>query len=237
MEIAFLISAFFAGVFMFLAPCTLPLVPGFLSFVGGDDRNKTIKNTLFFILGFSFVFISFGALVSFLGESLVVFRNTLSFLGGVFIIFFGLYILRLFRLPVFERSFQIFNFRGLKPYTKTGSFILGVSFASGWTPCVGPILASILLIAANTQTVLVGTFLLTVFSFGLALPFIITAILSHRFKNVIEKINKNTWVYKLGGVLLVLIGALLVTNNFYLFTRWGFQFLDFIGYEKILNLL
>ena len=89
MEIAFLISAFFAGVFMFLAPCTLPLVPGFLSFVGGDGRNKTIKNTLFFILGFSFVFISFGALVSFLGESLVVFRNTLSFLGGVFIIFFG----------------------------------------------------------------------------------------------------------------------------------------------------
>ncbi|MDQ5901572.1 MAG: cytochrome c-type biosis protein [Patescibacteria group bacterium] len=237
MEFAFLVSSFLAGVLMFLAPCTLPLVPGFLSFVGGEDKRKTIVNTLFFILGFSLVFIGFGVLVSFLGESLVIFRNTLSFLGGVLIIFFGLYILRFFRIPLLERSFKIFNFGKLKPHTKSGSFILGVSFASGWTPCVGPILASILLIAANTDTVLVGTFLLFVFSLGLAIPFLVTAILSRRINNIIQRINKNDWVYKIGGLLLVFIGFLLVTNNFYLFTRWGFQLLDFIGYDKILNLL
>ena len=237
MEIAFLLSAFFAGVFMFLAPCTLPLVPGFLSFVSAGEKKKVVINTLFFILGFSLVFIMFGALASFLGTKLLIARSVLSKIGGILIIIFGLYILRVFRLPFFERVRNIFHFRHLKPGNSGSAFILGVSFATGWTPCVGPILASILLIAGNTQTVLVGIFLLGIFSLGLALPFLITAILVHRTKNIFSKISEKKWVYKIGGFLLIFIGVLLFTDNFYLLLRWGFQFLNFFGYEKILNFL
>lgn len=232
-----MISAFLAGVFMFLAPCTLPLVPGFLSFVSAGERKKMIINTLFFILGFSLIFILFGALISFLGTKLVVARYFLSKIGGILIIIFGLYILRVFRLPLFEKTRNIFYFKNLKPGNSGSAFILGVSFATGWTPCVGPILASILLIAGNTGTVLVGTFLLAVFSLGLALPFLITAMLAHRMKNVFSKISENKWVYRLGGALLVFIGILLFTDNFYLLLRFGFNILDFLGYERILNFL
>ncbi|MDQ5883167.1 MAG: cytochrome c-type biosis protein [Patescibacteria group bacterium] len=237
MEIVFLIGAFFAGVFMFVAPCTLPLVPGFLSFVSAGEKKKVILNTLFFILGFSVVFILLGALTSFLGSKLFIVRSVLSKVGGILIIIFGLYILRVFRLPFFERATNIFHFKHLKPGNSGSAFVLGVSFAAGWSPCVGPILASILLIAGNTETVLVGTFLLSVFSLGLALPFLVTAILAHRMKNIFKKISENEWVYKLGGALLIFIGVLLFTDNFYLLIRWGFQALNFFGYEKILNFL
>ena len=237
MEATFLIAAFLSGVFMFLAPCTLPLVPGFLSFVGGHDRKKTIINSLFFILGFSVVFILFGVLAGLIGQKLVVVRGVLSKVGGVLIIIFGLYILRFFRLPFFVIYISLFHFRNLKPGNSGRAFVLGVSFATGWTPCVGPILASILLIAGNTQTILIGTLLLLVFSLGLAIPFLITAILADRVKNIFSKITKNDWVYKLGGVLLIFIGVLLITDNFYLFLRWGFQLIDFINYSSLLERL
>lgn len=237
MEPTFVIAAFLAGIFMFVAPCTLPLVPGFLSFVGGGDRRKTIINSLFFILGFSVIFILFGILAGLVGQKIVIVRAVISKIGGVLIIFFGLYILRFFRLPFFERGRSLFHFHHLKPGNSGSAFILGVSFATGWTPCVGPVLASILLIAGNTDTVLTGTLLLTIFSLGLAIPFLVTAVLADRVKNVFSKITKNEWVYKVGGILLILIGVLLITDNFYLFLRWGFQALDFINYESILEKL
>lgn len=237
MEIAFLVSAFLAGVFMFLAPCTLPLVPGFLAFVSAGEKKKVVVNTLFFILGFSLVFIVFGALASFLGTKLFVARAVLSKIGGILIIIFGLYILRVFRLPFFEKTRNIFHFKHLKPGNSGSAFVLGVSFATGWTPCVGPILASILLIAGNTGTVLVGIFLLSIFSLGLALPFLITALLAHRTKNIFSKISENKWVYMAGGFLLIFIGILLFTDNFYLLLRWGFKFFNFLGYESLLERL
>jgi cytochrome c-type biogenesis protein len=237
METAFILSAFFAGVIMFLAPCTLPLVPGFLSFVSAGEKKKMIINTLFFILGFSLIFILFGALVSFLGSKILIARSILSKVGGVLIVIFGLYMLRVFSLPFFDTARNFFHFKHLKPGNSGSAFILGVSFATGWTPCVGPILASILLLASNSETVLSGILLLSVFSFGLAIPFLVTAILSHKFKNIFANISSNEWVYKLGGVFLIFIGILLFTDNFYLLLRWGFNLLNFLGYESILNLL
>lgn len=237
MEITFLIASFLSGVFMFLAPCTLPLVPAFLAFVSGNDRKKVIINTIFFIFGFSLVFILLGSLVSFLGSHLIIFRSFLMKIGGVLIIIFGLYILRVFRLPIFEKNFYFIRFKNIKPGTKSGAFILGSSFAAGWTPCVGPILASILLIAGNAQTVLVGTFLLFIFSLGLSIPFLVTAILSSKIKNIFNIISEHSWVYKIGGFLLIFIGILLITDNFYLLIRFGFNIFSFINYENILNLL
>jgi cytochrome c-type biogenesis protein len=237
MEITFLLSAFLAGIFMFLAPCTLPLVPAFLTFVSAGNCRKVFVNTLFFVFGFSLVFILLGILVSFLGSQIVILRSFLAKAGGLLVIFFGLYVMGVFRLPVFERNINFLNFGRLKPGKPTAAFVLGVSFAAGWTPCVGPILASILLIAGATGTVHVGALLLAVFSLGLALPFLVTAILSHRTKNIFAKISENNWVQKLGGLLLIFLGILLFTENFYLLIRWGFNLLKFLGYEKILDLL
>jgi len=179
--------AFAAGVFSFLSPCVLPLIPSYLSFVSGvslDEmrseeararvRWRVILNSAAFIIGFSLVFISLGASASFLGGLFLDYRNTIRILGGLFILLVGLYLVGLFKIAVLDRYLQ-FNLKD-KPAGYLGSILVGITFAVAWTPCVGPILGATLALASTAGEVGRGTLLLTSYAAGLALPFFLSAL-------------------------------------------------------------
>jgi cytochrome c-type biogenesis protein len=250
-EIAFVISAFIAGLLMFLAPCTLPLVPAYLGFISGvssEDlhdpekaeaaRRKIVLNGIFFVLGFSVVFILFGTLAGFLGTGLAPYRIWFGRIGGVLVILFGLFMLGLFKIPYLQADRRIKMPSWLKVGKPSSSLAIGSAFALGWTPCVGPILASILLLASTSGTIFQGAFLLAIFSLGLAIPFITVALLYSRATKYIEKISGVLrWVEIIGGVFLVILGGLLVTDNFGLTIQYGYQIFDFIHYDRLLDFL
>src|SRR3990167_11288539 len=239
----FAIAAFIAGLFTFLAPCTLPLVPGYLGFISGtsvEDLKNPLKakrarwniliNGLFFITGFSVVFIIFGTLAGFFGAALVSYRLWLTRIGGIFVIIFGLFMLNVIKIPFLakERHVRVPSiFKRGKPHN---SFILGSTFGFGWTPCVGPVLGSILALAASSATVAKGAFLLSVFSLGLAVPFLIIAVgygsAAQRIENITRYLKPISVV---GGIFLILIGLLLLTDRFVLLISYGFGVLRFLG--------
>lgn len=251
MDISLIISAFIAGILTFLAPCTLPLVPGYLGFISGTSledlkdpekskkaRWKIFLNGLFFMIGFSAVFIFFGTLAGFLGQALVPYRLWLARIGGIFVIIFGLFMLNILKIPFLmgEKQFKtppIFA-RG-KP---VNSMILGSAFAFGWTPCVGPILGSILLLASTTTTALQGALMLSVFSLGLAIPFLLIAIGIGHASQYIGKISRYLNVISIiGGIFLIFLGVLLLTNKMILLISWGYWFFQFINYDRLLDYL
>jgi len=250
-SIALIISSFIAGLFTFLAPCTLPLVPAYLGFISGVDKKelenpetkvkaerKIFWNGLFFIVGFSIVFVVFGTLAGLVGQSLIPFRIWLTRIGGVFIIFFGLFMLGAFKLRFLQIEKKMKMPSWLTLGKPSSSLIVGGAFAFGWTPCVGPILGSILLLASTSTTAFQGGILLLVFSLGLAVPFLALALAFSKATHYIEKISKYlTWVSRIGGVFLILLGILLLTNNFGLLIQYGFQLFDFFNYEGLLDLL
>ena len=250
-EIGFVISAFVAGLLMFLAPCTLPLLPAYLGFISGASledlkdpakakhvRRKIFLNGVFFVLGFSLIFILFGTLAGFLGQGLAPFRIWTARIGGALVILFGLFMLGVFRLPAFQVDKRIKIPSFLKIGRPSSSFVIGSSFAVGWTPCVGPILASILLLASTTSTALQGALLLSIFSLGLAIPFIAVAALISSSTRFIEKATKYLNIVSIvGGVFLVGLGILLLTDNFGLTIQYGYQLFEFIGYDRLLDFL
>ena len=247
----FILSSFVAGLFTFLAPCTLPLVPAYLGFISGvatDDfndpakaraaRRKIILNGAFFILGFSTVFILFGTLAGFLGQGLAPYRMWFGRVGGALVVLFGLFMLGVFRLPFFETEHRIKMPAFLTVGKPVSSLAIGSAFALGWTPCVGPILGSILLLASASSTALQGALLLAVFSAGLAMPFLLIAIGFSKASGYIEKLAKYLqWVSIIGGVFLIVLGVLLMTDNFSVLIRYGYQIFDFINYEGLLDYL
>ena len=184
-----IIPAFIAGLFTFLAPCTFPLVPGYLGFISGTSaadlrdpnrlhavRWKIFLNGLLYVVGFSAVFILLGSLFGLGGAALVRYRIWLSRIGGVFVIFFGLYMMNLLRLPFLKflnTDTHIRATQWIRPGNPVSSFLFGATFAFGWTPCLGPILGSVLFLASTSGTVGQGAFLLAIFSLGLAVPFLI----------------------------------------------------------------
>jgi len=250
-EIGFIISAFIAGILTFLAPCTLPLVPAYLGFISGvstedlDDPNKAhaarrkiFINGVFFIIGFSLVFILFGTLAGVIGQGLTPYRIWLTRIGGGLVILFGLFMLGVFNLSFLQVDKKIKIPSWLKVGKPSSSLAIGSAFAFGWTPCVGPILGSILLLASTSTTALQGALLLTVFSFGLAIPFLLVALGFSHATRYIEKISRYLkWVSIVGGVFLILLGGLLITNNFSLTIQYGYQLFDFINYEGLLDYL
>lgn len=246
-NLAFLFSSFIAGLLTFLAPCTLPLVPAFLGFISGVDkeelenpetahkaRHTIFLNGLFFIIGFSVIFIGFGTLAGLLGQVLVPFRIWLTRIGGIFIIIFGLFLLGALKLPVFSGN-NLKLPKWIKPGKPSSSMAVGATFAFGWTPCVGPILGSILLLASSSATASQGIILLAVFSLGLAIPFLVLSFAFSKATVYIKKITKYLGVIsKIGGIFLIGLGILLLFNKFGLLIQWGFELLDFLNYEEAL---
>lgn len=251
LSLGLMFSAFAAGLVTFLAPCTLPLVPGYLAFISGVDaktladpeqkrtvRRKVMRNALTFVLGFSLVFIFFGAIAGLIGMRLVGVQALISQLGGALIILFGLSMLGLFRLPFFEHARRMPLPRALTVGTPASSFLIGGTFAVGWTPCVGPLLGAILLLAGTSATVGKGALLLAIFSLGLAIPFLVVAFAFGSATSFISRAERYfKWVTYIGAALLIFIGLLLVTGNFGLLITWGFELFSFFNYQGILKAL
>lgn len=252
MEYSLVIPALIAGILTFLAPCTLPLVPGYLGFISGASledlkdpvrsrqaRWKIFLNGLFFMMGFGAVFITLGTLIGFVGASLLApYRIWLGRVGGIFVIIFGLFMLNILKLPFLTREFQ-FKTPALFERGRTlNSFILGAAFAFGWTPCVGPILGSILLLASTSQTALQGALMLAIFSAGLAIPFLAIAAGIGSASRYIQNISRYLNVVSIiGGLLLIFLGLLLITGNMTLLISWGYRLFRFIEYDRLLDYL
>ena len=250
-SIGFIASAFIAGIITFLAPCTLPLVPAYLGFISGVDpealkdpsrkaevRRRIIVNGLFFVIGFSAIFVLFGALAGFIGQELAPYRIWLSRIGGVFVILFGLLMLGVFKLPFLNQEHKMKLPSWISVGKPSSSVIIGGVFGSGWTPCVGPILGSILLLASSSATAFTGALLLLVFSIGLAIPFMVVAFgFAHASERIAAIQSWLKWISIVGGVFLIGLGILLLTNSFSLLISWGFQAFGFLEYEGLLNLL
>ena len=213
-----LFIAFSAGLISFLSPCVLPLIPGYISFVSGQSLNELLESKkinllplILFSLGFSFVFIIFGATASVLGKFLLQNSQQLRIVAGIIIIIFSLQLLGIFNI----------NFLNLekKIYTKKSSniwfsFIVGMAFGFGWTPCIGPILGSILALASTEETILRAIILLSFYSLGLAIPFVLSGYLIQRFLVFSRNFKKNIkLVSKIGGITLLITGVLILTNK------------------------
>lgn len=216
--------AFLAGVVSFLSPCVMPLIPSYITFItgmsfeelaSGQDRKKalklTITNSLVFILGFSVVFINMGLASSMLGQWLKDYSDAIRIVGGVLVIIFGLFISGVIKLD-FLMAEKKFHLKG-KPAGYLGTFLVGLTFAVGWTPCVGPILGSILAVAINEDPQR-GALLLSVYSLGLGLPFFLAAIAFNSFIGYSKAFNKHLpKVMFVSGAILIIFGILLLTNN------------------------
>lgn len=248
---ALILPAFIAGVLTFLAPCTLPLVPAYLGFISGVSANdlkdpekvksarvKIFVNGLFFVIGITVIFVAFGTLSGFLGASFAVYRLWLERIGGVLIIIFGLYMLRVISLPFLPGGGGLPAKIPFKPGNPFGSLLLGSSFAVGWTPCVGPILGSILLLAATSSTAAQGGFLLFIFSMGLAIPFLLIALAYGSASSFLARSSRYLrWTEIIGGIFLIGLGVLVATGNFALLVSYGFEIFRFLEYERILDYL
>jgi len=225
-----LFIAFGAGLISFLSPCVLPLIPGYISFISGASLNELLAKKqvnliplILFTLGFSFVFIMFGAAASYLGQVLLQNSQTLRVIAGLVIIIFSLQLIGIINI-------NFLNFEK-KVYTKKNhniwfSFVVGMAFGFGWTPCIGPILGSILALASTEETIFKAIILLSFYSLGLAIPFILSGYLMQRFLMFSKNFRKNiNLVSRIGGVILLITGILILTNQ-----------LQVLGYY-ILNLL
>tara|TARA_B110000902_G_scaffold126706_1_gene147776 strand:+ start:73 stop:780 length:708 start_codon:yes stop_codon:yes gene_type:complete len=213
-----LFIAFGAGLISFLSPCVLPLIPGYISFISGASLNELLAKKkinliplILFTLGFSFVFIIFGATASYLGQVLLQNSQTLRVIAGLVIIIFSFQLIGIVNIG-------FLNFEK-KVYTKKNNniwfpFIVGMAFGFGWTPCIGPILGSILALASTEETVFKAIILLSFYSLGLAIPFILSGYLMQRFLMFSKNFRKNiNLVSKIGGVILLITGILILTNQ------------------------
>ena len=224
-----------AGILSFLSPCVLPIFPSYLSFVTGLSlgelsgsvakaraRRAIILNSLCFIFGFSVVFISLGASFSLLGRLLFDYQQILRKVGGALIILFGLYIAGLLKLPFLMRNVRVDLTD--RPAGYIGAFVVGVTFAAGWTPCVGPILGSILLYASTAKTAYTGILMLGAYSLGLAIPFFLSALALNRFLDYFDRFKRLMPVVSMaGGIFLVFVGTLLLTNYFTLLSAYALR--------------
>ncbi|MDF1502141.1 cytochrome c biogenesis protein CcdA [Roseisolibacter sp. H3M3-2] len=212
--------AFTAGLLSFLSPCVLPLIPSYVTFITGlslDDaqqaRRSALVHALLFVLGFSLIFIALGAGATALGRVLIAYRGAITKVGGVLIVIFGLYLLGVFNVGLLarERRMHLAD----KPAGYLGTVLVGIAFGAGWTPCIGPILGAILTYNMSNADLSHGTALLAAYSLGLAVPFVVSALALRRFFDFFTRVRGKLLVLsRASGALLVLVGVLMVTNQF-----------------------
>jgi cytochrome c-type biogenesis protein len=218
--------AFLAGLLSFLSPCVLPLVPSYIGFLTGmtlpevtGRRRRALIHALLFVGGFSLIFILLGASATALGRALNHYQVWLQRVGGVLIILFGLVCLGVFKIELLNQERRLHLER--KPLGYLGSALVGMAFAAGWTPCIGPVLGGILGLAATSSDVSRGMLLLAVYSAGLAVPFLIAAVAIESFLDWFQRFRRFLpWVMRISGILLIVVGILLVTGEFTRLAGW-----------------
>ncbi len=226
------VIAFGAGLISFLSPCVLPLIPGYISYISGQSLQEVINSKkinffplILFCLGFSTVFIILGASASFIGQVLLQNSEILRIVAGIIIVIFSLQLIGIINIPYlnFEKRFDAKESRNiLFPY------VIGLAFGFGWTPCIGPILGSILTLAAIEETLIKAVFLLLIYSIGLAIPFVISGVLIQKFVIFSKNFKKNiNLVSKIGGIILLVTGILILTNQLQIL---GFYLLEFFPF-------
>ena len=222
-------TAFVAGLLSFFSPCVLPLIPAYFTFITGfsieelteeynsEIRKKVFLSTFLFVLGFSLVFILMGASASYLGGLMYTYKKLIRVIGGILIIILGIHLTGLIRIPGldFEKRVTLEK----KPLHFLGTLVIGMAFGAGWSPCIGPLLGSILIIAGSQETVWQGVILLGIYSAGLAIPFIIMSIFINFLLIFIKKASKVLkYVNVMAGVVLIVVGLILVSNKLYVFS-------------------
>jgi cytochrome c-type biogenesis protein len=233
-----LAAAFGAGVISFLSPCVLPLVPGYISFLTGvtpgtEGARGRVRDvlvpSLLFVAGFTAVFVALGASASLLGSALRQYRDVLAVAGGVLLVAFGVLLLGVVKVPWLysEARFDPSKARSLGRWAAP---VMGVLFAFGWTPCVGPVLGSILMLAGSQTSAARGSLLLLAYSAGLAIPFVATALLLDRFRTTLTWTTRRTAALnRAAGIVLVLLGLLIATGRLALVTGWLSRLLPIAG--------
>lgn len=212
--------AFSAGLLSFLSPCVLPLVPSYITFITGlglEDisraRRTTLVHALLFVLGFSFIFVALGAGATAFGQLLLAYRTWIARAGGVLMILLGLWMLGVLHIGALQQERRVHL--SDKPIGYLGTVLVGIAFGAGWTPCLGPTLGAILLLAANQTEIAKGITLLAVYSAGLAVPFLLSALLLERFLTFFQKFrSKLGLVNRIAGSLLIVVGVLMFTGWF-----------------------
>lgn len=231
-----ILVAILAGLLSFLSPCVLPLLPSYLSFIAGVSfeelqgsvanprtRRAIFVNSLCFILGFSLVFIAMGAGATFLGQALFRHQALIRKIGGGLVIVLGLSVAGWLRMPFLMREWR--TDLATRPAGYLGAVLTGITFAAGWTPCIGPILGSILTLASVTETASAGILLLAAYSAGLAIPFLASSLLIDRFLVFFDRFKRFfPVVTKVSGLILILVGLLLLTDYFTLLSQLAFSF-------------
>lgn len=242
MENVTLFTAFIAGVLSFISPCVLPLIPGYLSYISGVSLEemrgpaagsgagavaapvqvvnpRVMMTSVAFVLGFSLVFISLGASATYFGQFLMERLSLLGKVAGVILVIFGLHMMGVFRIGWLYQEARLQT--KSRPTTVIGAMLVGIAFAFGWTPCIGPILAGILTVAAAQETVGEGIRLLAVYSAGLGIPFLLAALAIDHFFTAFHKIRRYYRVIEIvSGLLLIIVGVLIFTNRFTVIAQW-----------------
>src|SRR5580692_12601060 len=225
-----IILAFFAGLTSFLSPCVLPLVPGYLSMISGvgleelkapqaNLMRRVMVNSIVFICGFSVVFIALGLAATGVGQVLGMYKHVLARIAGVVIILFGLHLTGVFKIKALYTDARLHNVKGSS--TAWGAFVIGFAFAFGWTPCVGPVLTVILTFAAAQDSITKGIMLLAIYSLGLAVPFLLTALLLERFLKFYSRFRAHMHAIEVAsGALLIVLGVLLVLGRFTIISNY-----------------
>ena len=228
--------AFFAGLISFLSPCVLPLIPGYISYISGTsldkikekEKNLIIFKTIFFTLGFSFVFIALGSTASFIGKFFLNNSDFFRILAGLIIILFSMQLIGIINFKFMNKEMRIFT----NQYSDSLTFplLVGAAFGFGWTPCIGPILGSILTLAALEENIKNSMLLLSFYSLGLAIPFIISGILINKFLFFSKSMKKYvTRITKIGGIILLLTGIAILTNKLQVLGFFLLEYFPFLG--------